>query len=252
MGGLPDLPAGKRWPAWRTRHLAGCACCLRRKGEPFPARASFVCQIDCADVAALDPEGLLPDAGTLLLFSEGRWTAPPRNLGWKVLYAPPGAELVRRTRPPDDGYPVFRPCALTFEQDWTCPGPLALPLLNASLDDRQYELLSTFEQEDDHSRMLGQPAMVQGPDVDCRVQVAAERLGVQGLRCDRAGYAALSPSIRARLEAEAREWRLLFQIESEGAAGMNWIDGGRLYVFVRADDLAARRFDRCRFTMQTH
>ena len=36
---------------------------------------------------------------------------------------------------------------------------------------------------------------------------------------------------------------LLLQIDSDDANGMYWGDCGRLYVWVKADDLAARRFE---------
>ncbi len=59
------------------------------------------------------------------------------------------------------------------------------------------------------------------------------------------------------LDREAERWHLLAQFDSEddgdegGEARMTWGDGGALYWLIRADDLAARRFDRARFTLQS-
>ncbi|WP_084550551.1 DUF1963 domain-containing protein [Actinomadura rifamycini] len=51
---------------------------------------------------------------------------------------------------------------------------------------------------------------------------------------------------------EVSRWELLAQFAGDGDAGMMWGDGGVLYWLTTADDLAARRFDRARFTWQCH
>ncbi|MFJ9846849.1 DUF1963 domain-containing protein [Kitasatospora sp. NPDC101155] len=50
--------------------------------------------------------------------------------------------------------------------------------------------------------------------------------------------------------AEAHEWLLLAQIDTDERAAMVWSDGGALYWLIRRQDLAERRFDRARFTSQ--
>jgi hypothetical protein len=47
-----------------------------------------------------------------------------------------------------------------------------------------------------------------------------------------------------QLEPRARDWRLLLQVESDGNAKMMWGDAGRLYFWIREEDLRAARFDR--------
>lgn len=47
-----------------------------------------------------------------------------------------------------------------------------------------------------------------------------------------------------QLEPRARDWRLLLQVESDGNAKMIWGDAGRLYFWIREEDLRAARFDR--------
>ncbi|MGH2609888.1 MAG: DUF1963 domain-containing protein [Tepidiformaceae bacterium] len=49
---------------------------------------------------------------------------------------------------------------------------------------------------------------------------------------------------------EAREWRLLFQVPSCGAAAMMWGDEGCLYFWIRENDLRAQRFERCWMMLQ--
>lgn len=54
----------------------------------------------------------------------------------------------------------------------------------------------------------------------------------------------------AGLRAGASEWRLLLQIDSDDNAGMMWGDVGRLYVWIRRDDLKRRDFSRAWVVLQ--
>ena len=45
-------------------------------------------------------------------------------------------------------------------------------------------------------------------------------------------------------------WRLLFQVDSEDAAGMMWGDVGRLYYWIRDSDLRSSNFENCWMVLQ--
>ena len=83
-------------------------------------------------------------------------------------------------------------------------------------------------------RMLGHPDAIQG-DMTRRIVYASAAADIDVERAD--------------LEAEAREWRLLLQIDSDSAAKMMWGDLGRVFFWIRADALAADRFDDVRVEM---
>ena len=56
--GFPDLPDELDWPTVKADD----------DGEEFDDPLTFICQIKCADLAGLDPEGLLPHEGMLYFF----------------------------------------------------------------------------------------------------------------------------------------------------------------------------------------
>ncbi len=58
--GAPDMPEGMAYP---------CIEVEDEDGGRYPEPLTFVCQIRCADIAGLDPEGLLPHRGMLYFFA---------------------------------------------------------------------------------------------------------------------------------------------------------------------------------------
>jgi uncharacterized protein YwqG len=52
------------------------------------------------------------------------------------------------------------------------------------------------------------------------------------------------------LEPGARNWRLLLQLDSNEEAEMMWGDLGRIYFWIKKDDLRDRQFDKCWFAFQ--
>jgi len=57
--GDPDLPADMEYPLAQAQE----------DGETFDYPLTFICQIDCEDLAPLDPEGLLPHKGMFYVFA---------------------------------------------------------------------------------------------------------------------------------------------------------------------------------------
>jgi len=68
------------------------------------------------------------------------------------------------------------------------------------------------------------------------------QLASHGLNCgDPAGYG--NPRAKA-LHGGARDWLLLLQIDSDDALKMMCGDMGRIYYWIRRQDLSERKFDR--------
>lgn len=86
-----------------------------------------------------------------------------------------------------------------------------------------------------HHRLLGHPQVVQNPmELECQ-------LVTNGIYCGSSeGY---EGDERKSLESGAADWRLLLQIDSDDAPGWMWGDVGRIYFWIKQQDLALRRFD---------
>src|SRR5439155_8468429 len=87
-------------------------------------------------------------------------------------------------------------------------------------------------------RLLGHAEPVYGREMELDCQLAANGLDLS----EGEGYA--DPK-RDELEPGAAEWRLLLQLSSDPELGWSWSEPfGRLYFWIRADDLIAGNFDR--------
>jgi len=225
LGGLPDLPAGLGWP-----------------GRTDGPRA-FLGQIDLGAVGAGADLEWLPTDGRLYLFvDEARYgfadlvrvlhsreapageRAPPASLR--------GTFLERRVE--------FTPLTSLPSLDW-----LGVEADDLAVSDEELDRLADlpdapFGDEIQH-RIGGYPSEIQAG----RMQVECEYLR-RGL--DGANGAEIPEAVRRA----SRQWRLLIQIDSDPALGMNWGDGGRLYVFIRKADAERADFSKTVTLFQTH
>lgn len=90
-------------------------------------------------------------------------------------------------------------------------------------------------------RLLGHPDQIQG-DMMLECQLASNGINVGGRR--------VRDETERALEVGARDWRLLLQIDSDDRSGMMWGDVGRLYYWIRANDLREGRWDRVWMVLQ--
>lgn len=222
LGGVPDLPSSVAWP--------------RKAGVPL----SFIAQVDLADVAPHDADGPLPRDGLLSFFYEAitqeAWGFDPADRGSAaVLYTGAGTEVQRR-EPPADLAPegVFAAVGLqprgelTFAP-WESSDVEQLDL-SADHGSAYAELLGDYDGV--IHRLLGHPIPVQN-DMQRECQLVTHGL----FRGDPSGQPGPDDP------AGATEWRLLLQVDSQDEAGMMWGDVGRIYYWIRQQDLVARRWE---------
>lgn len=213
LGGEPELPAGAGWPEGRKRPR------------------TFVGQIDLAAFRQHGGPEWLPQQGRLYVFTdEDGWGFADET---KVLYSlePPGPATAAPAGVPSR----FKERRVAFLPTRSVPSTDWLDADLSQLSDEDLDAVASLHDEpygdELQHRIGGYPSEIQGG----RMQVECELR-----RRELADDAEVTPAI----ERAARQWRLLLQVDSDPALGMNWGDGGRLYVFVREKDARAGDFSR--------
>lgn len=230
IGGVPDLSQGVEWP---------------RRGSMY---LPFIAQIRLSDLRELDRDMLLPPTGWLCFFYDAvnqPWGYDPaQREGWKVLYFDgPDTSLRRSEAPPLPEQGTFQACSVTPEAEYTLPDSSAL-ITEGVLEHMNDEFHGYFELVDKcarervgcQHRVLGNPDVIQG-EMRLACQFASN-----GLYC---GDPSVRNDPRAReLAKGATDWVLLLQIDTDQAGpGWMWGDCGRLFCWIRSQDLAQHDFN---------
>ncbi len=244
LGGAPHLPLGMSWPVWRKVPLAHLAT------------------IRLSEASQHDTTGLLPSRGLLYFWYDAvseSWGFDPKDAGFcRIDYvADEGTPLQQRVMPLNDvpagtDLNVLRessrvPCRVSFEPALSLPDGVwareYCPEAAAIVDvDEYWELSDTLVPEPKH-QLLGHPCPQQGPmELECQ-------LVTHNLYCgNETGYN--DPRAKA-LEAGARDWLLLFQIDSdESGPGWMWGDVGMLYYWIPEPALRAADFSKAWMILQ--
>lgn len=231
LGGCPDLPVGMEWPR-------------RENGTVL----TFIAQVNLAQVHPFDTEGKLPEAGMLWFFydcsDEGMpWGFDPQDAdGWRVIYREDGQ--LEPAQVPADLEVSFSEAGVSFESRMDLPccdsdlcGQVELP---EEEEDDYYDWLE--EREGSCNKLLGHSDNIQsGMELECEYVT-------NGVYCGNPdGYAEAK---RRGLDKNAGNWSLLMQVESNEELGMMWGDMGRLYLWIRDEDLKARRFEKAWLILQ--
>lgn len=253
FGGLPDVPEDFAWPSFETDTIFDDTVKLR----PL----SFLAQFDCAALAALDGDGLLPHEGMLSFFYElgsQRWGYDPKDAGCaRVYWFPDKAALSPRELPED------------MEEDWRLPSlaiygrqsveypsseEFPLSFLKSlpetangwtALNRTRNALRGYAEEPTPYHRLLGWPDIIQnGMAQQCELVSRGYYLG---------GSGDIPQEVLDETDLSAPEdWQLLFQLDSFHAGGFDLMFGdcGSVYFYIRKEDLAVRRFDRVWLILQ--
>ena len=191
---------------------------------PWPSNEngalSFVAQINFAEVSKFDTDGLLPKSGMLYLFYDINlriWGYDPADKkGFAVIFSETAQDQLARQNM-DSGNFTFGARSLSFKNE-----------------------LSWQAKE---NKLLGHSDNIQdGMELECE-------LVANGLDCGD-GSAYHHPNI-AEFEKNAAQWQLLLQIDSDWDSDMDWDGEGRVYLWIKRDDLAARDFSKTWLVLQT-
>lgn len=238
---------------------------IERLENPFPL--NFLAQINFADVhatGAADED--FPRSGVLSVFYDAvecPWGYDPADsCALTVLFHEDAAALQRRALPQKlrmlGADWQFSPVACELR---ACSTPLPMETaqwdsLNIELTDAQSDTLADWWLDDSGNaasndgedacchRVGGWPTPVQGNmQVECALVAAGHYCG--------SGNAYSDPRLQS-VRDTATDWVLLLQIGSDDKADMSWGDSGQLYLWIRRDDLRARRFDSAWMVLQCY
>jgi uncharacterized protein YwqG len=203
VGGTPDLPDDLAWPRQRNAPLA------------------FLAQVNLQEVAAAAADVPLPRHGYLWFFCDAaKWDFS--SGGAIVLHRDETARLQPVSAP--DDLPrkfLFTNCAVTMEYYQDLPDAEDIDWLSAALGNDEGKLEAYLEVRE----------YLNDGTTDAPVH---KLLG-------------FANTIQGNMQGEcvpaAHDWRLLLQVDSDSNAGMMWGDAGRVYFWIRDEDLRAARFD---------
>lgn len=230
FGGQALLPPGTEWP--------------QRNGYPL----TFLGQIRVDEVARFE-ERLPGTGGRLLAFfydlEQAPWGFDPADAdGCRVIPVDPDTAVAVD---PPEGTEAFAAHDLALQPEQTLPN-LAEPVVRHIFDADEDGVRAYWEALDDAGsqepvhRMFGWPELIQNPmQLECQ-------LASNGVYCGNPeGYR--DPRVE-QLRDGAGDWVLLLQIDSDDDIGWMWGDVGRLYFWIREDDLRAGNFDKVWLILQ--
>ncbi|MEW6350861.1 MAG: YwqG family protein [Thermodesulfobacteriota bacterium] len=240
LGGLPDLPPDMPWPSWTPIEEASPLC--------------FLGQINLAALAGYAFAESLPKSGMLSFFydvEQFTWGFDPKDKGsWRVVYLPDSAQLSARPLPEQTlDYGRYEECEIRFYEGLSMPGEGSPAIEAIGLDATEATRYSAFMEEfragiphEMKHQLTGHPDEVQGAmQIECQ-------LASNGIYCGSpSGYE--DPRCE-QLARGARDWTLLLQLDTDDHAAMMWGDMGRLYFWIREEDLHAHDFDKVWMVLQ--
>jgi uncharacterized protein YwqG len=252
IGGRPDLPPTIAWP----KDAGGPEKVVKKflffgskKNQQTEKSLAFIAQLNLSEVASFDVDNLLPQEGMLYFFysaDQEVWGFDPKDReGFKVMYYPGNLDELARTEYPADlpEYARYAACGIEMESE------INLPMEDTNAydgihEDEQDLIWEQMNPDETTNKIFGYANNIQGEmELECE-------LVTHGLYCgDATGYN--SPQAKA-LEPNAKNWLLLLQIDTNDEIDMMWGDTGRIYFWIKKEDLINQRFDKAWFCLQCY
>ena len=243
FGGKPDVPKGFEWCYYEGEDYM--------EGVVKPRPLSFLAQFDLAEISRYDTEGLLPKTGLLSFFYEcesARWGYDPKDKGCARVFFFEDTSGLEPAGFPDDlaedmRFPEFKISA-SSERSFQSYADFLVQRDPRSDWWEKFESAQkslNIEEPGESSKLLGWADIIQG-NMTRECELVASRGYYLG-----DGWDDVTPRDRQEAEQWAnRDWLLLFQLDSvldDGNFELIFGDGGRIYFYIRREDLEARNFD---------
>lgn len=250
IGGRPDLPKEISWVT-ETNIVETTEKKFiifnTKKEETVTKPLSFIAQINLSETAQFDTENLLPKTGLLYFFYSAEqevWGFDFKDKNkFKVIYWNGDFTTLKRTEFPTNlsEYSCFKPCSVEIKSEISLPscGHEVYEDFADGEDDKFWEEVYN---DGNLNKLLGYSDNIQNEmELECE-------LVTNGLYCgDPTGYN--DPKAK-ELEPNAINWRLLLQIDSNEENEMMWGDCGRLYFWIKKEDLLNKNFEKSWFSLQ--
>lgn len=218
FGGTPDVPAGFVWPSYALTD------CYPRSDAGKIQPLSFIAQFDCAALAPLDKDNLLPQTGLLSIFYDVKYQPwEDCGEGTRIFWFENISDLRPAAVPPEA--PPLPALNIHLTAEPSLPDWETFDELHPGADDcDQFEedrALLDAETPDECSKLLGWPDSIQNSVFE---------------------------------SCKDGDWMLLFQLDTvtDNDFELMFGDSGRIYLLIRREDLAAQRFEKIRMTLQCY
>ena len=243
FGGKPDVPPDFVWPTYEGESYDHVV-----KDRPL----TFLAQFNCAELAQFDKEHFLPDHGLLSFFYETDtqcWGYDPKDQGCARVYWFEDTSALSSVDFPADMEEDFKFPMVKIKMDSKTSYPSWQDFSEMFPDEKDDDAFNDAldeltgedpENPDDRSQLLGWPDIIQNNmTLQCELISRGYYLGGSWENIPMEERSALrTPSVR--------EWQLLFQLDTveNGDFELMFGDCGRIYFYIRREDLVQRRFDR--------
>jgi uncharacterized protein YwqG len=225
LGGDPQLPLSTPWPTWEGRRLG------------------FLARVSMSELKQVHPVPWLPNAGALLFFydmDKQPWGFDPKDRGACAVLHVPDLPLPVDPSTAKTNTSVLPHKSVAFREVATYPSWDRDVIRNLKFSDDEFNAYldisgAAFAGMSRH-QISGFPAAVQSDNMELECQLASN-----GLYCgDGTGY---SDPRAETLSAGAKDWRLLFQMDTDDDLELMWGDCGTVYIWVREQDAKAGNFE---------
>ncbi|MGD9155007.1 MAG: YwqG family protein [Bacillota bacterium] len=247
LGGKPDLPKNFEW-----YYFTGES---QLTDEVANRPLSFLAQINCEEAKQYDIDSRLPKKGMLYFFYELEsmvWGFDPKDKGCaKAFYFNGDMSDLKRTDFPPDMQEEYKlpELKMNFFSKYNVPN---FEEYDKNDNNDLWEEYDNFKeemgyvQEEISTKLLGYSDNIQGDMLlDCE-------LVANGLYCgDSTGYE--SPEIKHH-KKNSNRWKLLFQLDSVEKDDFELMfgDSGRIYFFIKEDDLKNSNFENVWLILQCY
>lgn len=252
FGGVPDVPKDFEWPYFT------CEGITDRETKPRPL--SFIAQFNCEQLSRYDTEHLLPDKGVLSFFyeAEGQMRGcDPKHKGCsKVYYFEKTDGLAPAELPKDlPEYLRFPMLRVSLKSEPSYPSYEDFGVNKDSSPKKWVERWDEFdairssiagEKTSELHKLLGWADPLQG-NMTLECELVSRGYCFDGDMND------ITPRDRQEaIDFSVRDWLPLFQLDavSEGAFELSFGGRGRIYYYIKRNDLKNKRFDKAWLILQ--